>query len=183
MMKTIDINELKALYQAEVDDAYMRGIDMVNKKDYTDKPMDDAHKAAMEWNDSINKQLDGFDKWTDKVNEQMELEDVIIRHKTQDKDFWNIACSDMKSLRNKKSNKKHNKREREIRKIMRDDARNQLSIGYPFMDLKDDEEVKHIWLDCKVQVRNDINTLMENINMLREVEKYIQLSNNYNLFK
>lgn len=182
-MKTIDFNELKALYQAEIDDANIRNIEMLDGKDYSNKPMDDAHKAAMEWNNSINEQLDGFDKWTDKANEQMELEDVIIRHKTQDKDFWNIACSDMNSLRNKKSNKKHNKREREIRKIMRDDARNQLSIGYPFMDLNDDEEVKHIWLDCKVQVRNDINTLMENINMLREVEKYIQLSNNYNRFK
>jgi hypothetical protein len=54
---------------------------------------------------------------------------------------------------------------------------------YPLNDLQDAEMVKQIWLDCKIQVRNDITILMENIGILREVEKYIQLSNNYNMNK
>jgi len=179
-MKTIDLKELKSLYQSEVDDAYMRTIDMINGGNISNDPFDERYVTALEWNNSINGQLNGFDEWMDKASEQAQLENAIIGHKTNDKDFWNIARSDMNSLRNKKSNKKHNKREREIRKVMRDDAMKQLSIAYPFTDLNDDEQVKQIWLNCKVQVRNDINTLMENIGILREVEKYIQLSNNYN---
>lgn len=179
-MKTIDMNELRAMYQTEVDDAYMRAIDMINGDNISNDPFDEKYVAALEWNNSINEQLDGFDEWMDKANEQEQLETAIIGHKTNDKDFWNVAHKDLDATRNIKPDKKQNKRERKIRKVMRDDAMKQLSIAYPFTDLTNDEQVKQIWFNCKVQVRNDVNTLMANIGMLREVEKYIQLSNNYN---
>ena len=56
-MKTIDLNELKALYQAEIDDANMRNIEIINKKDFSNKPMDDAHKAALKYIDEFDKIL------------------------------------------------------------------------------------------------------------------------------
>ena len=86
----------------------------------------------------------------------------------------------MKKFNGKKYGKKNKNRQKQIRKIMRDDAMKQLSLSFPFSDLNNDEVVKDIWLNSKAEVRNNINDLMESINLLREIERYIQLSNNYN---
>lgn len=182
-MKTIDMNELRAMYQAEVDEAYMRGIELMKSKNITNNPLNGGYVMGMEWNNTLNEQLDGFDEWVDKSNEQTELEDVIIQRKTDDKDLLNVAREDIDTFRNIKPNRKHNKRERAIRKIMRDDAKRELEIIYPFSDLNNEEEIKKIWLNCKVQIRNDINGLLDSIGTLREIEKYIRLNNSYNQCK
>ena len=181
-MKTIDIEELKTMYDEEVEDAKMRTCDMVNSKDYKNTPYEDALKMGMSWSCNQQELFDRFDDFVESVNNLNEQEDIIIRHHTGDNDMLSIAQQDLKHFNGKRTKNK-NKRERTIRKIMRDDALKELNAYYPMNDLKDDEMVKQIWLNCKIQVRNDINTLMENIGILSEVEKYIRLSNNYNMSK
>ena len=182
MMKTIDINELKEMYDEQVEDAKMKTYEMINSKDYINTPFEDALGIGINWGYSQQKQFDRFDDFVESANNLDEQEDVLIRHHTNDTDMLTIAQQDFKQFKGKRTKNK-NKRQREIRKIMRDDAMKELVVYYPFNDLKDAEMVKQIWLDCKIQIRNDITTLMENIGILREVEKYIRLSNSYNMNK
>ena len=181
-METIDIEELKTMYDEEVEDAKMRTYDMINSKDYINTPFEDALGIGINWGYSQQKQFDRFDDFVESANNLDEQEDILIRHHTNDTDMLSIAQQDFKQFDGKRTKNK-NTRQKEIRKIMRDDAMKELSVYYPWEDLKDAEMVKQIWLDCKIQIRNDITTLMENIGILREVEKYIRLSNSYNMNK
>lgn len=182
-MKTIDIEELKTMYDEEVSDAKMRTYDMVNSKDYINTPFEDGLKLGMSWSCNQQELFDRFDNFIESTNNLNEQEDIIIRHHTGDKDMLTIAQQDLRKFNVDKRLDNTNRRQKEIRKIMRDDAMKELNAYFPLNDLKDAEMVKQIWLDCKIQIRNDITTLMENIGILREVEKYIRLSNNYNMNK
>ena len=182
-MRTIDLQELKTMYNAQVEDAKFRMYDMVNAKDYFNTPFDEGLKTAMDWGYNQQKQFDKFDDFIENANKFNEQEETIIRHRTNDKDMLEVAQQDLRKFNGDKRPDNINKRQKEIRKIMRDDAMRVLSITYPMVDLQDSEVLKEIWLDCKIDIRNGINDLMGNINMLREIERYIQLSNNYNLNK
>ena len=182
-MRTIDLEELRAMYDEQVEDAKFRTYDMVNAKDYFNTPFDEGLKTAMDWGYNQQKQFDKFDDFIDCSNSFQEQEETIIRHNTNDKDMLEVAKQDLKKFNRGKKSKGFNKRQKTIRKIMRDDAMRVLSIAYPMVDLQNSEVLKEIWLNCKIDIRNNINDLMGNINMLREIERYIQLSNNYNLNK
>ena len=180
-METIDFRELKTMYDEEVEDAKMRTCDMVNSKEYNDMPYEDALKMGMSWSCNQQELFDRFDDFVQGTNNIEEQEGIIIRHHTSDNDMLTIAKQDLRKFNGDKRLDNTNRRQREIRKIMRDDAMKELNAYFPLNDLKDAEMVKQIWLDCKIQIRNDITTLMENIGILRYVEKYIRLSNNYNM--
>ncbi len=179
-MKTIDINDLKAMYQVELDDAYDRTLDMINERDLSNSNLEDVYGTTFNWARNNQRQMGKFDDFIDKTNYANNLNEIVIAHKTDDANMLDIAKQDLKKFNGKKYGKKNKNRQKQIRKIMRDDAMKQLSLSFPFSDLNNDEVVKDIWGNCKVDIRNNINDLMENINLLREIERYIQLSNNYN---
>ena len=179
-MKTIDIDELKAMYQVELDDAYDRTLNMINDKDLSNCKLEDAYGTTFYWARNNQKQMGIFDDFIDKTNNVNIHNGIVIAHKTDDEDMLDIAKQDLKKFNDRKYKKKNKNRQRTIRKIMRDDAMKQLSLSYPFSDLSNDEVVKEIWVNRKADVRNNINDLIESLNILREIERYIQLSNNYN---
>ena len=179
-MKTINMNELRAMYQVELDDAYDRTLEMINERDCTNSKLEDAYGTTIDWAKNNQRQMEMFDNFIDKSIDTNIHNGVIIAHKTDDEDILDIAKQDLKQYNGKKYRKKNKNRQKQIRKIMRDDAMKQLSLSYPFSDLSNDEVIKEIWINCKADVRNNINDLMESINLLSEIERYIQLSNNYN---
>jgi hypothetical protein len=179
-MKTIDINELKALYQVELDDAHTRTVKMISDKDLSNCNLEDAYGAMLDWNIDNQRQMELFDDFINKSLNTNAKEEIIVAHKSNDSDIRDIAKQDMRKFNGNKRDKKNKDRKKAIRKTMRDDAMKQLSLSFPFSDLNNDEVVKDIWLNSKAEVRNNINDLMESINLLREIERYIQLSNNYN---
>lgn len=179
-MKTINMNELRAMYQVELDDAYDRTLEMINERDCTNSKLEDAYGTTIDWAKNNQRQMEMFDNFIDKSIDTNIHNGVIIAHKTDDEDILDIAKQDLKQYNGKKYRKKNKNRQKQIRKIMRDDAMRQLSLSYPFSDLSNDEVIKEIWINCKADVRNNINDLMESINLLSEIERYIQLSNNYN---
>ena len=179
-MRTIDINELRLKYDMEVSDAYDRTLQMINERDCTNSNLEDAYGTTIDWAKNNQNQMGVFDSFIDKGIDTNIHNEVIIAHKTDDEDMLDIAKQDLKQYNGKKYRKKNKNRQKQIRKIMRDDAMKQLSLSYPFSDLSNDEVIKEIWVNCKADIRNNINDLMESINLLREIERYIQLSNNYN---
>lgn len=179
-MKTIDIDELRALYQVELDDAYDRTLDMINERDSSNSNLENPYGTTFDWARNNQKQMGIFDDFIDKTNDVNIHNGIVIAHKTDDEDMLDIAKQDLKKFNDRKYKKKNKNRQRTIRKIMCDDAMKQLSLSYPFSDLSNDEVVKEIWVNRKADVRNNINDLMESLNILREIERYIQLSNNYN---
>ena len=179
-MKTINMNELRAMYQVELDDAYDRTLEMINERDCTNSKLEDAYGTTIDWAKNNQRHMEMFDNFIDKSIDTNIHNGVIIAHKTDDEDILDIAKQDLKQYNGKKYRKKNKNRQKQIRKIMRDDAMKQLSLSYPFSDLSNDEVIKEIWINCKADVRNNINDLMESINLLSEIERYIQLSNNYN---
>ena len=180
IMRTIDINELRLKYDMEVSDAYDRTLQMINERDCTNSNLEDAYGTTIDWAKNNQNQMGVFDSFIDKSIDTNIHNEVIIAHKTDDEDMLDIAKQDLKQYNGKKYRKKNKNRQKQIRKIMRDDAMKQLSLSYPFSYLSNDEVVKEIWINCKADIRNNINDLMESINLLREIERYIQLSNNYN---
>lgn len=180
IMRTIDINELRLKYDMEVSDAYDRTLQMINERDCTNSNLEDAYGTTIDWAKNNQNQMGVFDSFIDKGIDTNIHNEVIIAHKTDDEDMLDIAKQDLKQYNGKKYRKKNKNRQKQIRKIMRDDAMKQLSLSYPFSDLSNDEVIKEIWINCKADIRNNINDLMESINLLREIERYIQLSNNYN---
>lgn len=180
IMRTIDINELRLKYDMEVSDAYDRTLQMINERDCTNSNLEDAYGTTIDWAKNNQNQMGVFDSFIDKSIDTNIHNEVIIAHKTDDEDMLDIAKQDLKQYYGRKYRKKNKNRQKQIRKIMRDDAMKQLSLSYPFSDLSDDEVIKEIWINCKADIRNNINDLMESINLLREIERYIQLSNNYN---
>ena len=180
IMRTIDINELRLKYDMEVSDAYDRTLQMINERDCTNSNLEDAYGTTIDWAKNNQNQMGVFDSFIDKSIDTNIHNEVIIAHKTDDEDMLDIAKQDLKQYNGKKYRKKNKNRQKQIRKIMRDDAMKQLSLSYPFSDLSNDEVIKEIWINCKADVRNNINDLMESINLLSEIERYIQLSNNYN---
>ena len=179
-MRTIDINELRLKYDMEVSDAYDRTLQMINERDCTNSNLEDAYGTTIDWAKKNQNQMGVFDSFIDNSIDTNIHNEVIIAHKTDDEDMLDIAKQDLKQYNGRKYRKKNKNRQKQIRKIMRDDAMKQLSLSYPFSDLSDDEVIKEIWINCKADIRNNINDLMESINLLREIERYIQLSNNYN---
>lgn len=179
-MRTIDINELRLKYDMEVSDAYDRTLQMINERDCTNSNLEDAYGTTIDWAKNNQNQMGVFDSFIDKSIDTNIHNEVIIAHKTDDEDMLDIAKQDLKQYNGKKCRKKNKNRQKQIRKIMRDDAMKQLSLSYPFSDLNNDEVIKEIWINCKADIRNNINDLMESINLLSEIERYIQLSNNYN---
>lgn len=180
IMRTIDINELRLKYDLEVSDAYDRTLQMINERDCTNSNLEDAYGTTIDWAKNNQNQMGVFDSFIDKSIDTNIHNEVIIAHKTDDEDMLDIAKQDLKQYNGRKYRKKNKNRQKQIRKIMRDDAMKQLSLSYPFSDLSNDEVIKEIWINCKADIRNNINDLMESINLLREIERYIQLSNNYN---
>lgn len=180
IMRTIDINELRLKYDMEVSDAYDRTLQMINERDCTNSNLEDAYGTTIDWAKNNQNQMGVFDSFIDKSIDTNIHNEVIIAHKTDDEDMLDIAKQDLKQCNGKRYRKKNKNRQKQIRKIMRDDAMKQLSLSYPFSDLSNDEVIKEIWINCKADVRNNINDLMESINLLSEIERYIQLSNNYN---
>ena len=65
-MKTIDINELKALYQVELDDAHTRTVKMISDKDLSNCNLEDAYGAMLDWNIDNQRQMGLFDDFIDK---------------------------------------------------------------------------------------------------------------------
>ena len=179
-MKTIDINELRALYQVELDDAHNRTVKMINDKDLLNCNLEDAYGAMLDWNIDNQRQMGLFDDFIDKSLNTNAKEEIIVAHKSNDFDIRDIAIQDMRKFNGNKRAKKNKNRQKSIRKIMREDAMKQLSLSFPFSDLNNDEVVKEVWINCKIDIRNQINDSMENINLLREIERYIQISNSYN---
>lgn len=179
-MKTVDIDELRAMYQVELDDAYDRTLEMINERDCTNSKLEDSYGTTIDWAKNNQRQMEMFDNFIDKSIDTNIHNEVIIAHKTDDEDMLDIAKQDLKQCNGKRYRKKNKNRQKQIRKIMRDDAMKQLSLSYPFSDLSNGEVIKEIWINCKADVRNNINDLMESINLLSEIERYIQLSNNYN---
>ena len=179
-MRTIDINELRLKYDMEVSDAYDRTLQMINERDCTNSNLEDAYGTTIDWAKNNQNQMGVFDSFIDKSIDTNIHNEVIIAHKTDDGDMLDIARQDLKQYNGKKYRKKNKNRQKQIRKIMRDDAMKQHSLSYPISDLSNDEVIKEIWINCKADIRNNINDLMESINLLREIERYIQLSNNYN---
>ena len=179
-MKTIDIDELKAMYQVELDDVYDRTLDMINDKDLSNCNLEDAYGAMLDWNIDNQRQMGLFDDFIDKSLNTNAKEEIIVAHKSNDFDIKDIAIQDMRKFNGNKRAKKNKNRQKTIRKIMREDAMKQLSLSFPFSDLNNDEVIKEVWVNCKIDIRNQINDLMENINLLREIERYIQISNSYN---
>ena len=180
MMKTIDINELRAMYQVELDDAYDRTLDMINERDCSNSNLENPYGTTIDWARNNQNQMEMFDNFIDKSIDANTHDGIVIAHKTDDADMLDIAKQDLKRFNGRKYGKKSKNRQKQIRKIMRDDAMKQLSISYPFSDLQSDEVIKEIWVNCKADIRNNINNLLESIDLLREIERYIQLSNNYN---
>ena len=110
MMKTIDINELKEMYDEQVEDAKMKTYEMINSKDYINTPFEDALGIGINWGYSQQKQFDRFDDFVESVNNLDEQEDVLIRHHTNDTDMLTIAQQDFKQFNGKRSKNK-NKRQ------------------------------------------------------------------------
>ena len=179
-MKTIDINELRALYQVELDDAHNRTVKMINDKDFSNCNLEDAYGAMLDWNIDNQRQMGLFDDFINKSLNTNAKEEIIVAHKSNDFDIRDIAIQDMRKFNGNKRAKKNKNRQKTIRKIMREDAMKQLSLSFPFSDLNNDEVIKEVWVNCKIDIRNQINDLMENINLLREIERSIQISNSYN---
>ena len=179
-MKTIDINELRALYQVELDDAHNRTLEMINNKDFSNSNLEDAYGTMLDWSINNQRQMGLFDDFIDKSLNTNAKEEIIVAHKSNDFDIRDIAIQDMRKFNGNKRGKKNKNRQKTIRKIMREDAMKQLSLSFPFSDLNNDEVIKEVWVNCKIDIRNQINDLMENINLLREIERYIQISNSYN---
>ena len=179
-MKTIDIDELRTMYQVELDDGYDRTLDMINERDCSNSNLENPYGTTFDWARNNQKQMGIFDDFIDKTNDVNIHNGIVRTHKTDDEDMLDIAKQDLKKFNDHKYKKKNKNRQKTIRKIMRDDAMKQLSLSYPFSDLSNDEVVKEIWVNRKADIRNNINDLMESLNILREIERYIQLSNNYN---
>lgn len=179
-MKTIDMDELRMMYDMEVSDAYDRTLEMINNKDFSNSNLEDPYGTMLDWGINNQRQMGLFDDFIDKSLDTNAKEEIIVAHKSNDSDIRDIAKQDMRKFNGNKRDKKNKNRKKAIRKTMRDDAMKQLSLSFPFSDLNNDEVVKDIWGNCKADVRNNINDLMESINLLREIERYIQLSNNYN---
>ena len=179
-MKTIDMDELRMMYDMEVSDAYDRTLEMINNKDFSNSNLEDAYGAMLDWNIDNQRQMGLFDDLIDKSLNTNAKEEIIVAHKSNDFDIRDIAIQDMRKFNGNKRAKKNKNRQKTIRKIMREDAMKQLSLSFPFSDLNNDEVVKEVWVNCKIDIRNQINDLMENINLLREIERYIQISNSYN---
>ena len=66
-MRTIDLEELKTMYDAQIEDAKFRTYDMVNAKDYFNTPFDEGLKTAMDWGYNQQKQFDKFDDFIENV--------------------------------------------------------------------------------------------------------------------
>lgn len=179
-MKTIDIDELRMMYDMEISDAYDRTLEMINNKDLSNSNLEDAYGTMLDWGINNQRQMGLFDDFIDKSLDTNVKEEIIVAHKSIDSDIRDIAKQDMRKFNGNKRAKKNKNRQKTIRKIMRDDAMKQLSLSFPFSDLNDDEVIRETWINCKTDVRNQINDLIESINLLREIERYIQLSNNYN---
>ena len=180
MMKTIDINELRAMYQEKLDDAYDRTLEMINERDCSNSNLENPYGTTIDWARNNLNQMEMFDNFIDKSIDANIHNGIVIAHKTDDEDMLDIAKQDLNKFNGKIDGKKNKNRQKAIRRIMRDDAKKQLSLSFPFSDLSNDEVVKEIWVNCKADIRNNINDLMESLNILREIERYIQLSNNYN---
>ena len=179
-MKTIDMDELRMMYDMEVSDAYDRTLEMINNKDFSNSNLEDPYGTMLDWNIDNQRQMELFDDFINKSLNTNAKEEIIVAHKSNDFDIRDIAIQDMRKFNGNKRAKKNKNRQKTIRKIMREDAMKQLSLSFPFSDLNNDEVIKEVWVNCKIDIRNQINDLMENINLLREIERYIQISNSYN---
>lgn len=179
-MKTIDMDELRMMYDMEVSDAYDRTLEMINNKDFSNSNLEDPYRTMLDWGINNQRQMGLFDDFIDKSLYTNAKEEIIVAHKSNDSDIRDIAIQDMRKFNGNKRAKKNKNRQKTIRKIMREDAMKQLSLSFPFSDLNNDEVIKEVWVNCKIDIRNQINDLMENINLLREIERYIQISNSYN---
>ena len=179
-MKTIDMDELRMMYDMEVSDAYDRTLEMINNKDFSNSNLEDPYGTMLDWGINNQRQMGLFDDFIDKSLNTNAKEEIIVAQKSNDFDIRDIAIQDMRKFNGNKRAKKNKNRQKTIRKIMREDAMKQLSLSFPFSDLNNDEVIKEVWVNCKIDIRNQINDLMENINLLREIERYIQISNSYN---
>ena len=174
------MDELRMMYDMEVSDAYDRTLEMINNKDFSNSNLEDPYRTMLDWGINNQRQMGLFDDFIDKSLYTNAKEEIIVAHKSNDSDIRDIAIQDMRKFNGNKRAKKNKNRQKTIRKIMREDAMKQLSLSFPFSDLNNDEVIKEVWVNCKIDIRNQINDLMENINLLREIERYIQISNSYN---
>ena len=101
-MKTIDINELRALYQVELDDAHNRTVKMINDKDLSNCKLEDAYGTTFDWARNNQKQMGIFDDFIDKTNDVNIHNGIVIAHKTDDEDMLDIAKQDLKKFNDTK---------------------------------------------------------------------------------
>ena len=48
-MKTIDMDELRMMYDMEVSDAYDRTLEMINNKDFSNSNLEDPYGTMLDW--------------------------------------------------------------------------------------------------------------------------------------
>ena len=181
-MEKINREELIFLYQKEVDESKDKYNDLVLNTEFSEKKYSPDVVDAIEWSEGFNKTLDNFDNFIDNNIKHEKLCNTLKGYQSKDKYMRKITHDNLYKLGNANIKNSHKgKRMDKIRKIMYDDAKQIVNRElFEYVDLDNAEKLKEVWLDAKIQVRNDMTILLNDIAKLNEIERLIQCRNNLN---